>query len=290
MRRLKILILIISIAVIAVFTIVRVREYATSDYQAPVITARENHVYVSVSASEEDLLADVTAMDNLDGDVTDTLVLVSKTKFITKGTLRANYAAFDKNNNVGTYTREVTYTDYVSPRFSMDAPLRFQSGSSSYDYLSNVTAEDCLDGDLTQQIKVSLGSTEAQSDASTYRPIHLQVTNSAGDTSSLDVYAYFLDYSSYTMAAPALSNYVVYTGVGVRPQMRDLLIGVRTGKTVRGFSESGYDPTTDVSISDGSLDVNTPGVYIVTYQLSRVNNAGVRSDLGTTDLIVIVEE
>ena len=155
MRNLRIAILIFFCVVSVLFTVAYVRERLSTDYNAPVIEADSDTLRVSVTAGDQELLEGMTARDNLDGDVTDTLVVVSKSKFISKGVLRVNYAAFDNNRNVGIYSREVTYTDYVSPRFRMDAPLRFASGGSMPDYLEHITAQDCMDGDLTRQIKIT---------------------------------------------------------------------------------------------------------------------------------------
>ena len=108
MKRLRILILAFFVVVFLVFLVNRIHEYVTSDYTAPVIEAEQDSLNVSVNATEQDLLQGMTASDNLDGDVTDTLVVVSKSKFISPGTLRVNYAAFDQNNNVGSYSRMVS--------------------------------------------------------------------------------------------------------------------------------------------------------------------------------------
>ena len=113
MRRLRIAILIFFFAVAAFFAASYVFDKVTSDREAPVIKADSDSIEVNLATTENDLLAGMSAFDNVDGDVTDTLVVVSKSKFIRKGTLNVNYAAFDQSKNVSTYTREVTYTDYV---------------------------------------------------------------------------------------------------------------------------------------------------------------------------------
>ena len=71
MKRLRIAILAFFLVVAAVFTYTLVKRRATVDYYAPVIAFDEDVLQVSVSATDADLLAGVTARDNLDGDVTD---------------------------------------------------------------------------------------------------------------------------------------------------------------------------------------------------------------------------
>ena len=274
-----------------VFSFTSLRDYITSDYTAPVIHADSDSLQLSVTAGEEELPAGLSASDNIDGDVSDTLVVVSKTKFFTKGTLRVNYAAFDRNNNVGIAARNLTYTDYYSPRFSMSQPLRFASGNSTYNYLKHVTAFDCLDGNITQQIKITFGDSESISNTSTRQRVNIQVTNSAGDTSSLELWAFFEDYNSYSVPAPALTNYIVYVQQGERPDYNSYLRGIWSAGNVRSFDDAGYDRATDVRISDSGVNYNIPGVYSATYQLSRENKDGSgRTALGTATMIVVVED
>ena len=285
MRNLRILIVVFFCIVAVFFTATYIHERMTTDYNAPYITAETDTLRIPVSATEEDLLVGLTAYDKLDGDVTDTLVVVSKTKFISKGVLRVNYAAFDENKNVGTYSREVTYTDYVSPHFHLTTPLRYASGGSTPDYLEQITAEDCLDGDITSQIKVTTGRSVAISDSVTQQQINLQVTNSAGDSAVLELLMSREDYSSLNQPAPALRDYILYVDAGGRLNLADNVIGVWAGGNVRSFAEAGFDAETDVSFDAGTVRYSVPGTYTVIYRLSREGE-----ELGTARLIVVVED
>ena len=284
MRNLRILIVIFFGVVAVFFTVTYVHERLNTDYNAPRIEAESDKLRVPVTATDEDLLAGMTAHDNLDGDVTDTLVVASKSKFISKGVLRVNYAAFDNNNNVGTYSREVTYTDYVSPRFHMDAPLRYAAGGSTPDYLENITAQDCLDGDITRQVKITTGNKEVVSDSVTRQKVNIQVTNSCGDNASLELTVSMEDYSTLNRPAPALRDYVIYVSKGVKPDLRANLTGIWAGGNVRRFSETTCTAD-DVTILDGALNMRVPGVYTVVYRLSQED-----VEYGTAELIVVVED
>lgn len=289
MKRLRIVIILFSAVVFVVYGINRTREAMTSDFVSPVIHAEYDAVQSSVAVTDEELLTGMTATDNLDGDVTDSLVVVSKSKFILRGTRRIGYAAFDKNNNVGTYERMLTYTDYVSPHFALEQPLRFLEGNSNVDYLKFVTAHDCLDGDITKQIMITFGDSRKISDTVKSQTVDLQVTNSAGDTATLELEALTEDYNTYYQQAPALSGYLVYTTVGQPLTFSSYVSGVWSGGNVRNFNDSGYDPNSDVSINADAVNYNTPGIYPVRYQLSRVRNDGTREYLGVNTLYVIVE-
>jgi hypothetical protein len=287
MKKIRIAILVFFIAVAALFSYKYLNRRIAVDYQPPVITADSDSIMVGIAATEEDLLKGMTANDNIDGDVTGTLVVLSKSKFISKGTVRVKYAAFDSNRNVGLYTREITYIDYVSPRFHLDAPLRFISSSASggYDYLEHITAQDCLDGNISQHIKMTMGKITPISSTANLQTINLQVTNSCGDSSVLELTVSVEDYSTYTLASPALKEYITYVPKGGKIDLMSFPNGIWAGGAAKSFKGSPYD-IGNVTYSAPTLDLNKPGAYTVTYQLT--SSAG--EQLGTATLIVIVEE
>lgn len=295
MRRFRLLLLIFFLVVFAVFMASTIHEYLTSDSLAPEISAEEDVLYLSVDEDkDEQLLQGMRATDNLDGDVSDSLVVVSRSKFIAKATRNVIYAAFDVNNNVGTYTRKLVYTDYHSPRFVISEPMRFVSGNSTYDYLRHVRAIDCLDGNLTTQIKITFGETETASDAVSTQLVNIQVTNSAGDTSTLSLTASFEDFDSYSKASPALTDYVIYVQPGEKPNLRSYLEGIWMAGNTRQFSDLSFNPDRDVTIDDSEVNYSMPGTYIATYRLSRATSNALgedyRVDFGTAQLIIVVED
>ena len=295
MRRFRLLLLIFFLIVFAVFMASTIHEYMTSDSLEPVISAEEDVLYLSVDQDKDELLLQgMSAMDNLDGDVSDSLVVVSKSKFIAKATRNVSYAAFDVNNNVGTYTRKLVYTDYHSPRFVINEPMRFVGGNSSYDYLRYVQAIDCLDGNISGQIKITFGETEAVSDTVSTQMVNIQVTNSAGDTSTLSLAATFEDFDTYSKASPALTDYVIYVQRGERPNLKSYLGGIWMAGNTRQFSDLSFNPDKDITIDDSAVNYSVPGTYIATYLLSRATPNALgeeyRVDFGTAQLIIVVED
>lgn len=290
----RLLLLVFFLVVFAVFMFTSIRDYVTSDYVAPEITAGSEQMSLSVNDTDEALLQGMTAQDNLDGDVTDSIVVVSKSKFIARATRNVSYAAFDKSNNVGTYVRKLVYTDYHSPRFVLSEPLRFVAGNSSYDYLRHMRATDCLDGNLSSQIKITMGDTETASESSSKQSIHFLVTNSAGDSSSLVLVATYEDFESYSKASPALTDYIIYIKTGEKPNYRSYLEGIWTAGNTRKFSDLGFNPDEDISIDDSKVNYKRPGVYTVTYKLTRgtpmADGGTYRTDFGTASLFVVVED
>lgn len=236
------------------------------------------------------------AEDNKDGDVTDSIVVVSKSKFIDTGKMRVNYAAFDKKSNVGTFTREVQYTDYTSPKFSLRAPLRFMVNKENNSLLNIISAEDCLDGNISGLIKLKYDDGEyvMNKDESEVGEFGLtfQVTNSAGDTVSLPVKLEFLNEEQYNQPFPALKEYVVYTELNKKPDFSEYLTGIsisgREQSFVSDYEDGGYS-VDDVKIKP-DVDYKTPGVYTVAYTLEKRDDYGEMQQLGTTTLYVVVGE
>ena len=290
MKSFRTIITVFFLGVFVIFAVYRVRLLLVADSTAPVITAESDSFVASVTATDEELLAGMRAEDNIDGDVTDSLVIASKSKFIKKGTLRVNYAAFDKNNNVGVYTRELTYTDYESPKFSISQPLRLMTGETRQNILEYITAEDCLNGNITSQIMYTLGDKKMISDKASVQTLNLQVTNSAGDTALLELELNYDDYDTYYTQAPHLSDYLMYIKVGENPDYRGRLDGVWAGGVTHPFSETSFRADADVQIDSSRVDANKPGIYPVYYRLSKTNGDGSREILGLAKLTVIVEE
>lgn len=286
MRLLRYIILASFIIVGGIYGVVFAREKFTEDSVAPVIQAEADEITVSVEATDEELMQGLTASDDKDGDVTSSIVVVSKNDFITKGTRKVNYAAFDSHNNVGVYTRKVTYSDYSSPRFMAVKPFHFvySDDDSSATVFSQVRAIDVLDGDLTASIRIVYGSA---SESGTVYPVVMSVTNSAGDTASISVNAYREDTTSFAIPSPALSEYIVYTKVGDPIDPASYINGYYRNGIKTWFDENTKYSIDNMWWDDSGVDYSKPGEYVITYRLYGDEQEG---ELGQAELYVIVEE
>ena len=291
-KKARILIVILFIAAAVVFVLNRVHEKKTQDFVAPVITAESDKLEASVLVTDEELLQGMTATDNLEGDVTGTLVVASRSKFIRPNVVKIHYAAFDKNNNVGTFTRELTYTDYVPPRFYLSAPLCYidSVNRDASQILNSITAVDCIDGNLTQQIMVTQGDVETIGDGVQGQKVTLQVSNRTGDTRTLDLMVRFEDYNVFNQLKPHLREYLIYIRTDqVQPSLLRYVDGIGYGNKVTSLVDMGFT-SSDIRVDYSAVDFKTPGVYEASFTLTRVLENGVREDLGTTVMVVIVEE
>lgn len=159
------------------------RQKMGKDGKGPEIAMKNREISVSIHADEAELLAGVTAQDKKDGDVTDSIAVEHISNFIDKGRRKISIVAFDSDNNVSHAEREMVYNDYTSPVFSLDGPLRFSVNAD--DLTQGLSAEDCLDGTITDRIRLSYQD-EISSTPGRYG-VTYSVANRAGDVTNLPV-------------------------------------------------------------------------------------------------------
>ena len=250
-----------------------------ADNTPPEISFTSDLLEVSVEASEDDLLAGVSALDAKDGDVTNSILVEGISGLSSDQLAIVTYAAFDKAGNVAKSQRTLRYTDYHSPRFSLSAPLIFRSGSS-FDLLKFISAEDVMDGILDNRIKATLVSGEGALNEEGIYEVEFRVTNSMRDTAYLTVPVEIYPVGLYN-ATVTLTDYLIYVQPGDLFDYNDYLDTLQVGTETISLSSI----PSDVSVSYNSdVNLNTPGTYSVTYTLKK------GSYTGYTRLIVVVEE
>lgn len=279
MRRTRIFSVIVFVIAVVAFGVFQFRERVLTDQSGPSITMEEESITVSVDADEAALLEGISAVDKKDGDVTDSLMVESLSNFTAKNTRTLTFAASDSDGHVVKGKREIVYSDYESPRFSLENPLQFQVGVDNI--LEDVRAKDLLDGDVTTRIKISNDHTLTADEEGEY-PMEFTVANSAGDIAKLPVTV-----TIYTAEEKSkqpqieLSDYLVYTPVGKELDLWDYVEKITLGgnefeRTEEGSlrTESGEEVYGQISITEDEVsieedvDYHTPGTYEVTYQFT----------------------
>ena len=272
---------IVMLACFVLFAAYRVYDRSVTDTKAPVITAADGATVPEISvADEQALLQGVTARDARDGDVTDSIIVEKVSSVGQDGEILVTYAAFDSSGNVGKFQRNMRYTDYIGPRFSLTQPLVFSYGAQ-YDVLKYVRAEDATDGDIRHRIKTTQISQGALSDEGVHE-ILFRVTNSLGDTEEL-VLPVQVQYAGKYEGQLYLNSYLIYLNAGDRFDPQSYLRNV----VYRGSSTqlSGSVPNSVKLHMNNTVDMKTPGVYTVEYTVSDA--AGDWS--AYSKLIVVVE-
>ncbi|MDO5439862.1 MAG: hypothetical protein Q4F09_07565 [Erysipelotrichaceae bacterium] len=278
MRILRIALLVLFLITSAVFGVDRFFSYRDRDTTPPVISSNSDELTLSVKDNDAELLRGLSATDDRDGDVTGTIVVAARSNFIEDGVTRVDYAAFDSHNNIGSYSRKVTYSDYYSPRFRSDEPLVLRSGSN-YDY-SFLQAEDVLSGDISNKIKLMTTFDDSGKECT----VDLEVTNDFGDISKLELTLDVYGSAEYNRMHPALTEYILYVPPGQKPDLSSYLNGIWQGNKQLTFEETKIDPAY-IAIDEDLVNYEEPGVYTAVFSLPLERNITTE-----TKMLVIVTE
>ena len=200
----------------------------SDDTTAPEITIDTEVLEVSVNADDEVLLQGVSAIDDVDGDVTTNVLVEGVSNFWGDKTVTITYAAFDAAGNVSKASRTLKYTDYKSPVFGLNNTLVLRAGSTT-DILKYVTAKDTIDGDISKHVKGTLVSETTSLSYSGVHQVEFRVTNSLGDTQRITLPVEVYENNTYNATVNLGDEYLIYLkrGAAFRPEeyLKELVVG-----------------------------------------------------------------
>lgn len=259
---------------------------------APVIMCASDELRISVSAPKEDLLIGVTAMDAEDGDLTSKIVIEKITPFTEPGKCTIVYAVFDSGNKVSTVSRTLYYTDYHSPRFKLTSDLTYPVGTTVKP-LSSIEANDCIDGDLTKWISMTVIDTDDMSSMDS-KEVEFRVINSRGDVATFRANIVVQERTSPNIPeiklgmpedGPGEYQYLVYLREGEDFDPMDYVKLIRLmnrdytpDEFIAEFGEQSL--TTDFDPAEDTLEVGTNKIVFYCEHEGHI---------GSTTLYVIVE-
>lgn len=276
MKFVKSAVIAIFVLAVGIFGTAKVLAYTERDPSPPEITSDREILEIPCSYTQEQLVEGLTAHDDTDGDLTSQILTGSFSRFIEKGLCNVTYVVFDSVNQPASLTRQVRFTDYYSPRFTLTDPLIFSEGEGSYDEaMSRIGATDLLDGDRKDWVTQTDTDVNYQR-AGTYH-ITVSVDNSYGDLSEVSLPVHVTSGSLNNGLRIELSTSLAYLRVGEEFQPAQWISGVYDGQ------ENMVDP--GIVTADAQVDVQTPGTYEISYQAA--DEAG---NTAQTWLTVIVQE
>ena len=256
MKIAKVVLIVLASVVTVLFAIRYTQKQFFTDITPPVITCDSDVIEVSVRSTDDKLLAGVTATDDVDGDITENVLIKSVSRLIGNQTAKITYIVFDSSDNMATLSREIKYTDYEKPHFKLTKPLLYNMNETVV-LKDRLFANDVIDGDISSAIKVTtsaLGNT-----VEGFYHLTVQVTNSLGDTTVLPLTVIIYSPSSYDPCIE-LTDYLVYLDQGDEFDPMDYVAAVY---------EKRYDTQviSDFSKVTAEHDVDTsrPGEYTVIY-------------------------
>lgn len=240
-----------------------------ADY--PEITSTTQLLEISVQDPPEAIYQELHAQDATDGDLTAQIMVASVSHFLEPGTVRVKYVVFDSHNNSATLSRLVHYTDYKAPVFSLEKAPVYTVGSS-FDMIDHIRVEDCIDGDISDHIRV-ISNMVNNYTAGNY-PVVLEASNSCGDTVQITLWVTYENKES--TAVVKLHRYIVYLQQGQIFEPMQWIAAV-TDQNATALDAGKIE-------LQGNLDINKPGCYQLVYRY----NDGVLS--GYAPLTVVVTE
>ncbi len=264
MRSLKVILIALFLIVAIAFSVLFCYDRMIIDHVAPQIFCDGEKLEVSVSASDAELCKGLSATDDVDGDITDRIIVRRISRLVGSNSAIVDYAVFDSASNYCTYRRSVYYTDYQQPRFSLTQPMIYNVNATvSLD--DRLKAMDVLDGDISARIRVSSASVTSAVEGE--YPLGVQVTNSTGDTAVLKLTVCVRNYTSRHPVIH-LSEYLSYVERDselTEQDLRALIVSARESETGASVDAK------DITIS-GDVDTSRPGSYDVRYSYLNEQN------------------
>lgn len=271
MKIVKLVLIIVFALSLIVFGVSEIIVLSGRDTTDPVIESDREVVEIPCAYTQEQLMEGMSAFDKEDGDLTAQIVTGPFSRFISKGVCNLTYVVFDSADRSASLTRNVHFTDYHSPRFTLTKPLVFQQQEGSHtEVMKRLGAEDILDGDLKDWITQT--DTDVNYSSIGSYPMSVEVTNSFGDTSTAVLPVHVVSRESQQVQINLKEN-IIYIQQGTNINPMDYI------NDVTDYNGMAID-ISRVSVESG-VDVNTPGCYEIHYT--------VPSGTGETWLIVIVE-
>lgn len=279
----KTIILQCIVLVLAVLIFVGYNLYVdfTSDTKGPEIHVPEEILELTVEDPQTALLQGITARDNRDGDVTDSVIVENVYGITDENVVTVTYAAFDRSGNVTKATRQVRYTDYHSPVFELNRSLAFSSG---IDIMNYIGATDVFEGDISRRVRGTVVSETGSLNTIGRHEVEFQVYNSIGDTVKLRVPVEVYSPDKYN-AKVELKENLVYLSEREMFDYESYLSEFSYNSVVFDLS-NGVPADLNVAIN-GSVNTWSPGIYPVTYTVTRVYGQMIYT--GYAMLVVVVE-
>ena len=288
MKKKNFILMLLIAATLALFLGYRALDAIRTDTRAPEIRLDSVTPEISVEDPKSALLQGITAVDSGDGDVTSSLVVERVELLEDAGRLLVHYAAFDSAGNVAKAQREAKYTDYHSPRFTLEEPLVYRQGAA-FDVLSDIGATDVIDGDIQHRVRATMLTEQTITEPGVHE-VEFRVSNSLGDTVTAVLPVEVRN--PEREAQLTLSQYLLYLTVNGSFNAKDYLKMYTYGEDDVDLSKGlprGYSLKTE-----GKVQTQKPGVYPVEYRVTYtiVNEQDRELDVeitGYSKLIVIVE-
>ena len=252
-----------------------------SDDVKPVISGPTQFVMKNIAMKTlADVKAELTASDNVDGDLTNGIVIDTENDAFTNrttelGTFPVNFKVVDSSGNVGNHVVNVVVEqgDFAGPVFSgtFARNLSVSSPMTTEELLADITAIDDYSGDVTNRIEILYNDYKYNTNKAGNYMIRLRVVDNAGNKTTRDILITVYDDSAPTFA---FTSTIIY--LPLKSNMEDV------GDIITMLQRTGYITEDEVVVKQDSYseNKNALGSYIITLEQNNIE----------TSVIVNVEE
>ena len=240
--------------------------------EAPVIHATDKTIEVG---DEFDPLADVTATDTEDGNLTSKIIVEKNdVKTDVAGQYEVTYKVTDSHGATRTKTIIVT----VNPKMEVlnEAPVIHATDKTitvgdTFDPMAGVTAEDAEDGNLTTKIVVE--KNDVKTDVAGKYEVTYKVTDSDGATRRKTIIVTVNPKMEPMNAAPVIKaeDKTITVGDTFDPMDGVTAIDAEDGNL-----------TSKIEVKKNDVDTTTPGKYEVTYKVTDSEGASFTKSITVT--------
>lgn len=255
MKKIKVTVGLLFLLVLAAYVRFLYTDHASAKKEGPAITFETDLITVSVKDDDSVLMQGVQAKDAQDGDVSDSLIIEEKTRFISENTRLVSYVAFDQDHNASRATRKMVYADYQLPKINLTGPLIFASTVSNFDPNSRIQASSVLDGDLSSKVRIQNDNDYVVGN----NTVEVIVTDSAGGSRSLSLNCTINEAYESDILDLVLKQYLLHAKPG------DVINPYQYIDTVLLRGQAHPELIYYVTYSQVKLD--EPGIYEINYDL-----------------------
>ena len=229
----------------------------------PVINATDKTLTVG---DEFDPLADVTATDEEDGDLTDKIKILNNEVDMTKpGKYEVTYKVTDNGGASYVKTIKVTVNPKMEPINAapiIEAEDKTLTVGDAFDPMADVTATDAEDGNLTNKIEI------LKNDVDTTKPGKYEVTYKVTDSKG----------ASYTKSITVTVNpkmEPINAAPIIKAEDKTLTVGdtFDPKADVTATDEEDGNLTDKIEVLKNEVDTTKPGKYEVTYKVTDSKGA-----------------
>lgn len=227
---------------------------------APVISGEPLTVSAGSSVHDVDWKGNIHVYDPVDLDLLEKVeVDLSHIDIAKEGQYDVHYKVENSNHKMGELSIKV-FVEAETPYLHSE-PITITANriiDSRMDWKQNLIAEDKVDGDITEKVRVDFAQVNPQVEGNYY--IYFEVTNSNGKTAKIEVPVFVKAEAPTIIASP------VHMMIGTEIDQFDWLNGVLATDKVDG------DITANLTVFFQQVNSNKAGEYTVTFLVRNSNH------------------